>query len=103
MIDSIVIDPRLWMISNTDTILIDQTKEFFVNLFPNPSSDIFKISCSNEIQELQVYNLQGQLVDTFKGGALLVEINLANYADGEYLCTVVTAKEEQTVRLRKIP
>ncbi len=52
---------RLWEYSYESTLDVPKTPEIKLNVYPNPSADIVFIE-SDQVQSIQVYNNQGQLV-----------------------------------------
>ena len=64
-----------------------------LSISPNPSNGIFKISSSQKIEELKVYNINGQIVWQVKE-LKETQIDLSNLSDGLYLLETKTENQE---------
>lgn len=62
------------------------------NIFPNPVSDILNISSNSIIQNLSIYNMNGQKV--IETNTSLKQIDISNFSSGVYLLKVVGENEE---------
>lgn len=65
------------------------------SFFPNPTSDKVIIQSKNEIQQVSVYNLTGQLLIEHKTNSKNTQVNIAELAVGTYFFKVKI--KEQTV------
>ena len=61
-----------------------------ISLYPNPTSDVVYVQTADMVNEVQVYNIQGQLVRTFNGD--VHSISLAGFAHGIYTLKIMTEK-----------
>ncbi len=66
-------------------------------IFPNPSTGLFKLSDNEGIQELMVYDVQGKLV--FQQTQPDYTIDLAHLPDGFYALVMVRAEGNQNERI----
>ncbi|MBC7425510.1 MAG: PKD domain-containing protein [Bacteroidia bacterium] len=66
------------------------TTENNINLFPNPSTGKVTITIdgNSNTNELNVYNMLGELVITYPSGNTAGEIDLSGYANGVYLIKI---------------
>lgn len=78
---------QVWsLVSPCSSAAMIAEQEF--SIFPNPSNANFKIQLSDtaSLQEIVIYNLQGQLLFTQEvHSGQIPEFSLANYADGMYV------------------
>lgn len=64
-IDSIKIDPNMWLISAHNQILLDTAEPNqtpVVNLFPNPAGDHIRVSVNKRDTDLEIYDIKGSKV-----------------------------------------
>ncbi len=74
--------------------------ESLISVYPNPVSDILRInSTSNNINNLKIFSLSGQLFSTYNFVGKEIEIDLGAYQAGIYLLQIVT---DTDVLVRKI-
>ena len=57
-----------------------------INIYPNPSADIFNVSWIGvgSIKQIEVYNASGKLIYTLKPSSYFIRINLSNFPAGIY-------------------
>jgi hypothetical protein len=71
-------------------------------IFPNPSSGIFRIITSNNIEKsvVEVYNTLGEIIfkDNFDNKEE-IEINLANYTNGIYFLQLINERKRLTSKI----
>ena len=80
-------------------LLIDQPQANSVVLFPNPTEDRVLISAAEQITELRVFNLQGQLIDSIHPkNSSTVNVQMPQEA-GVYIVAVQTGNQLTTHRL----
>ena len=74
-----------------------------LKLYPNPASDFFKITETQEIKELAVYNILGRQVESFVVNGGNQEFDISNLPNGMYLVGMMDRDQEtvKTVRLQK--
>ena len=70
-----------------------QQPEIRVKTFPNPVLDFVKIE-ADDIQKIEVFDMSGKLVKSYKLPALIdvANLNLSDLAGGEYLVKTITKK-----------
>jgi aminopeptidase N len=107
-IDSVVIDPELWLISAHNTVrklpVID--RENFIRIYPDPISDVFTIWFDSEnINKLSyaLYNVQGQKVlsNEIQAQTDYYTGSLAGISAGVYVIKVTSNKGTYTQRILK--
>ena len=90
---------------NTDKIAMLATKtfkgldKFGFNYYPNPVKNELKLSATNEIKDLTIYNLLGQEVMNRKVNSTNSSVDISSLSRGTYIFKVVI---ENTVGTYKI-
>ena len=97
-IDSAKIDPRMWLVSETDTVTIKNEPEILM-LYPNPTEGSFQINSSSEIQAISILDFAGKLIKQINTQGYLVNLSTENLSSGTYLVRIET---ETNVETRKI-
>lgn len=65
-------------------------------IFPNPTSDNLNVSLENEIQQVEIYSLDGKLIQSYeKIDANFISIDMNQYKPGIYLFSIMS--EDQTI------
>lgn len=75
-------------VSVVDGTGIEEISEGEINIYPNPTTSTLRINSSEMINEVAIYNLQGQLVQTENGN--VQSVNVSNLAPGSYIARIVT-------------
>ena len=70
-----------------------------ISVYPNPSSGIVNIKCDNVIRSVQLYDIQGRLLQTNLTEAKQEAINIATQSNGVYFLKIVS---EQGIGIKKI-
>ncbi len=73
-----------------------------IKIYPNPASDYFQLTETQEIQQLVIYNVLGRIVETFEVNSGQ-RYDISNLADGIYLVGMVDRDQQtvKTIRLQK--
>ena len=71
------------------------------NIFPNPTNDVWNIKSSQNIELIQVFNVQGQLVITQTPNSETASINAAGLTNGIYFVKFSSHKGSKSVKLIK--
>ncbi|MEI6577346.1 MAG: T9SS type A sorting domain-containing protein [Bacteroidota bacterium] len=64
--------------------------EPIVSMYPNPASDVFMIQCDKRIEQIEIYNLLGEIVNLQKVSSLNPVINVAALPAGLYIVRIKT-------------
>ncbi|WP_339696118.1 T9SS type A sorting domain-containing protein [uncultured Marixanthomonas sp.] len=73
-----------------------------VKMYPNPANDVVTIAANTTITSVEIYNLLGQNIATAKSnGDNILQIDVSNYAAGNYLAKVTTGESSETLKLLK--
>jgi len=91
--DLFVYDPSL---SVTDNKLQN------VSAYPNPVSSQLSIETTNEISQVEIYNVLGQQVLIIDGVSNKMNIDVSNLPSGTYLAKVVSGDASKTIKLIKV-
>lgn len=100
---------------NSDGVLIDDlsistslsTDENIHNLdnikiYPNPTDNLLFIDTTEkQIQEIEIFDLQGRLLKTIKENKEKYQIDISNFSSATYLVKLSTEKGSQTVKIVK--
>jgi len=85
-----------------DYTAVLSTNEFTLNnkfsLYPNPSNDYFSIDYENQLEKVEIYNLQGQLVKMF---SQIEQYNIADLSAGIYSVIIHTEEGKGVKKLIK--
>ena len=108
-IDSVVIDPELWLISNKNTVrkLPAPGKEYFVEILSNPVHDVLTIwydSKNLNSVSLNLYNDQGQRIISEEipaGNGDFYHTSVLYLPAGVYIAKISTEKGTTTQRVAK--
>lgn len=74
-----------------------------IRVFPNPASNYFEVSNSNNLDRIMIYNLLGREVRSFRSISNGEQYNLDGLPDGLYLVSLLENKKGvvKTIRLNK--
>jgi hypothetical protein len=67
---------------------IDENNELGVSIYPNPATDMISITTSENIQRVEIFNMQGQLVKAESGA--VNNISVKDLANGLYTLKLTT-------------
>lgn len=88
------------MFDLSDVLSVDTNDLLNISVYPVPSSSIVNIttSKSNIIKSINIYNIQGQIIDTLRTPT----INISNLESGLYILEIITNKGKSNKRIVKI-
>jgi len=72
-----------------------------ISSHPNPVTDSFEISAQNVINEISIFNIVGQKIETLHTDAKSVKLNIGNYQSGYYLINIVSMNQNTIVKIVK--
>jgi galactose oxidase-like protein/type IX secretion system substrate protein len=84
------------IVTNTDVSPVQSA----VNIFPNPTSNIIRISGIDK-STIEIYNASGQLMQSKNTTDKEVEINLNNYVSGVYFFNIKTSSFNRIYKVMK--
>ncbi|HUH35859.1 MAG TPA: Omp28-related outer membrane protein [Moheibacter sp.] len=80
--------------------LADVTNVNAINVYPNPSNGTFNVSSDQKIDNIQVYDITGKLMRTFKDlNTNKTQVELSNFNKGTYILKIQTG---QSVTTKKV-
>lgn len=80
----------------------DVRKEIAARIYPNPISGIVNISAENEIESIEIYSLNGQILKTEKTSReKKVSVDISELSANNYLLKIKTGSGEKTVKIIK--
>lgn len=77
------------------------SKETLVKLYPNPAKNTVNITAHSSIQTVQVYDVQGRLLQAANAAGLTTAIDVSGRAAGIYFVKVITDKGTAVEKLVK--
>jgi hypothetical protein len=72
-----------------------------IEIFPNPSEDLVRLSTSHTINKVQLLDAQGRLLENIQAGSTSAIISLGRYARGMYLLMVTIGNKSVVRKLIK--
>jgi len=90
-----------WEVTGVTThVFPTEIGDFSISLYPNPSPGVVFISCTEEIKEIKIFNLQGQLIKEFIVNSFETSFTVtrADMPPGTYLVHIQTTKGDSTHR-----
>ncbi len=70
-------------------------RENTISIFPNPAEDVINVSASNEIKNISIFNLTGQVLYNGRD----IKINTENFNSGVYIIRVETSNGVTTEKI----
>jgi hypothetical protein len=80
----------------------DHTLDNSVTVFPNPTTGGIQLHCSDNVQNIEVYDAFGKLLDKVDVNANSSELDLSGLATGTYFLRVTTEKGVVTKRIVRL-
>ncbi len=85
--------------TDTTDVNVNELAAVKFNVYPNPATDKVVIEAQNDIQQLTLMGIKGEILEDRKINSNKVELNLEGYSKGMYVVRIVT---EDGVATRKI-
>lgn len=85
-------------IVDNDPVGITEQGQSFLQLYPNPAKNKLVVRCSNELEMIEVFTLQGVRVFSSPVSSDQQVLNLQGWAEGIYLLKVYTRTESHMAR-----
>ncbi len=86
-------------IVDTSSSVADVKVENYTYVFPNPASNDVTIQCSFKMQNIEVFNEQGQKIEDKKIDGYNYNIDVSNYAKGSYFVKITTTSGIATKKI----
>jgi hypothetical protein len=87
--------------TNVEVVGIEEANIAEINIYPAPVDNGLTVSASSIISGLQLFDLQGRLLQTFNAGASTITVDLNRYSQGMYLLTVIANDRSVTRKIIK--
>ena len=72
-----------------------------VVVYPNPAHDLLKINSSNTIKTVELYDVQGRILQVFKAGKTEAQLDLSRHSKGIYFVKIITGKGKKVEKIIK--
>jgi len=82
---------------STDVFTNDES----VVVFPNPAQDKININCNNTIKSIELYDVQGRILEVFTAGKISAQINISDKSKGIYFVKIITEKGKKVQKIIK--
>lgn len=102
VVDSVVIDPDLWLVSGNNTVEFN-VKKSFIELYPNPANSQVFLNASDAVTRLRIYDDSGKLVYDEMPNSLFFSVSLEKFAPGIYLIEAVSSESNETFKVIRTP
>lgn len=93
--NSIYVDNVAIYRGENTNLSLEKTEESVVNIFPNPSSDVFTIQANQLIRNYQVVDQLGRLIDQNQMNSDQFQINTENWNNGIYYLILTDYRGER--------
>jgi hypothetical protein len=79
-IDNINVTPGVGVEEHTAT----------ASIYPNPATNVLNVNATSNINNVEVYNMMGQMVGSYDANDMSTQINTSSYANGVYTIRIQT-------------
>ena len=86
-------------LTDDPTGLDNLSGDFWLQIYPNPATDIVYVNTPAEYMQLRLYNIYGGEVYSGEAGMQTYKLDVSGLKPGTYLLQVHTSKGQKTVRL----
>ena len=76
-------------------------KDLSISLYPNPASSLIKVRADNNIKSVELYDVQGRIIQVDKVDSNEVSIDVSKYNSGVYFVKVTTEFGSQISKIIK--
>lgn len=85
--------------AKTNTWAVVENTASNCHIYPNPANNTVRVNATSEMQQINIYNTLGALVESINVNGKAVQLNLANYSNGVYFININHAEGSSTQRL----
>ena len=85
--------------AKTNTWAVAENPVSSCHIYPNPASNSVRIDATNEMQQINIYNALGALVESINVSGKAAQLNLANFSNGVYFININHVEGSTTQRL----
>jgi len=79
----------------------DFTKDDSVKVYPNPAKDVVRIDCDTEIQSVELYDIQGRVLEINTENKKNTQLDLSAKSKGVYFLSIQTKKGKNVQKVIK--
>ncbi|MFO7790015.1 MAG: T9SS type A sorting domain-containing protein, partial [Bacteroidales bacterium] len=72
-----------------------------LSIYPNPATDFINFNNIETIDNIEVYNVSGQLMDTYPVNGNSLKLDVSDYSNAVYFVKFVSDKFSKTIRFEK--
>jgi len=91
---------EIWSFTtDVNTAANQLSHSFKTQIFPQPATDQITVQSSSDIKKIEIYNLFGQLIFANEYQANKIQMNLENFARGNYLMNIYSEDGLQTQKI----
>jgi len=77
------------------------TNDASVVVFPNPAQDKININCNNTIKSVELYDVQGRILEVHTMNKISAQMDLSGKAKGIYFVKIITEKGKEVTKIIK--
>ena len=89
------------MATYSDIVSVDYTRTSLISVWPNPVHQILKINTDKTIEQVNLINVNGEVVKTWKNVTSSSMLNVASVAAGVYIVQTISGKNKQSYKVIK--
>jgi hypothetical protein len=101
LVSKIVYFDNIYIYNSSATLNTSDFNKTSVSAYPNPTSAVWNINAGEVISSVELFNLQGVLIQTTASSSEQVSINVSNLPSGLYIAKVTTASGTKVIKLVK--
>ncbi len=88
-----------FLTKNIDTNLEQVNNSIYVNIFPNPASDIVLIVSNKKMENLYLFSLSGKLIKKYKPNSMETKIECSDIQNGEYILLIINKNYSKSEKI----
>jgi len=73
-----------------------------VKIYPNPVNSNLKIENMNEVTDINIYNVTGQVVRTIPSATGSIDVDMSNLSNGLYFIKMQNGKNVRTEKIQVV-
>jgi hypothetical protein len=77
--------------NNSGNISLSEWTEEMIQIYPNPTKDVFQIQTSDPFGELLIYDVTGNVIHIEKSSSNSLKVEAQHWANGIYMIAITTA------------
>ena len=80
---------------------VEENESAHIDMFPNPVSDLLHVRSNGMIEQIEIFDMAGKLVDHQSVNASDVEMNVSSFAPGMYMVKIISGETTSYVKMMK--